>query len=613
LITLCKLRVLPKPGWICGLDSVDPYLGGNETLPAAAVHPVDCAGIQTFLSQNPGFRAVRNHGLPPECTKPSGPNLRFLMVIGEDPTGSPDLPNSGTRILMGQAIVGRGTPVGFSERVNERDVPPDQRLCRFEKRRPSYYRDLQPVHNYVGGSEDPDESDERESYLWLFPVKREDFRCSADPYYVLVSDGASMGGRRHRWVRPFITATAHFTVEGPWWDRQYVNLDGPSEVCPMPPQSGGPGDFQSGRRVCIQSQLLLTADSTATPNKEPYLSPPTPPAPWPGQEVTLGFTDPPWQNGDSAPPTNPAYDGATEDPIPWPPSIACGQTDNHGIPYYSGGPAGLLSLCAVAKKTDADGVASAVFHTSTFGGDNYRWKTCLFPDCQGPTSFSAEGTLTVWRKVWVWVNAMVHAPDHSPRCMIGESEMETPENPLVVTTDWAGETIAGAFDDAFIEVTTPIRRQNTDFVFDLGILDLHDYSRDHTDFPVPHPEHTAQLIGVHGLEGSCIGETLGGTARYVDVHSAVSVQGIWASYGAETSGQGAEFKTAIHELGHNIRWFGENGVVPDSCDPEGFPPEMDVMTQNWLYCPPNQPVSGYFPPRWFNTANLAALRETVHR
>jgi len=246
-----------------------------------------------------------------------------------------------------------------------------------------------------------------------------------------------------------------------------------------------------------------------------------------------------------------------------------------------------------------------------FDGDNFRLKVCFTWDNpqttgQDPSGWNAcvggdvadPNVLTVWRKVWVWVNAMDHPSDHQPRCTDQGTKMETPENPLSITTSWNGETIPGAYDDAFIEMNIQQKRQDTDFEFDLDALQFHGYSRDHTDFPNPHPVHTAQLMGLHAISG-CPQGSLGETLRFnLDVHSGVSVENIWGQ-GNKPYGP-AELKTAIHELGHNLRFDWENGDCINN------PSDMDVMTQNWCSV-------DLTPPRWFNLGHLKDLREYTRR
>lgn len=314
--------------------------------------------------------------------------------------------------------------------------------------------------------------------------------------------------------------------------------------------------------------------------------------------------------------------GAVYSPIPSAAYNSCiGMTflNDHGKRYAKG--YSFASPLTVSKdaqglltySTQHAGKAWCAFTTlqsgGLMGGDNFILRACLsyydpltqgtetpngWDACKGPRLDSAE--IWNWRKEWLWVNSMDHPANHQPRCMLNGAEDETPKNPLAITTAWDVETLPGAFDDAFVELIQWQEAQNTWFAFDMP--DLHNYSLTWTDLPNPHPPHTMQLMGAHALDDGCPTGSLGLTFPSYDVHSAVSVENIFGQTNLANVSE-AELKTAIHEIGHNVRGWGENGSceVPNQAN--------DVMSQGFCF-------SGN-PPHWFNLTHIRDMRENLNK
>jgi hypothetical protein len=212
--------------------------------------------------------------------------------------------------------------------------------------------------------------------------------------------------------------------------------------------------------------------------------------------------------------------------------------------------------------------------------------------CKGPSSEWPAAPITVWRKLFMPVDYMSRVdndiPAYSPR-------------------------VAGAFDDAFIEVADIRWGANSTWENPLQTgftgLGLVRYAHEETDYPLPHPLHTAHLLGVDRID-SCDSEEYGLTKRaegwfqYTMGHSSVAAGTIWWIEG-EIEAPSANRKTSIHELGHLIGGLGENGAVTRKMcyGQEPYPSDMDVMTQR--YC------DGLHPPHYFNLSNLETLRAPI--
>jgi hypothetical protein len=97
--------------------------------------------------------------------------------------------------------------------------------------------------------------------------------------------------------------------------------------------------------------------------------------------------------------------------------------------------------CQGTRWTAGDGTAPFTLRTSTWGGDNYRWRVCLFPDCDHERNPSHNSdwsrSLAVWRKVEVSLSRMPAGGGLGPF------------DPL---WSYGTESVPGAFDDAFVEV-----------------------------------------------------------------------------------------------------------------------------------------------------------------
>jgi len=485
-IEVCKKRKdkngKPLPP-LCYAD-IDPFLGGNHTTPRANdVRVVDCDAVIRFIGNNSSEFLPYESGAPFECHPQSAyrDSYRLLMVVASDHLSTHPMHAGevGTRILRPTLYYGMGTRTAFSRAVNdprERDGDGDT-LCGFGKKTASLYRDQIPKEFQENRYRSPwgDGTYQGETYVWFIPIKQSHFACErpdgtgGEPrrFHTLLSDSAYgrwfpiiplyTVGEIHRWRRYEHQLTARVTLMSPLLandeTRQYTNLD-PS-VPYRCPDNRPEVERRKGRHVCVGGHLELEYSGT-WPAPYPSDLPPSyvPPEPadrnWPGQPITAVVADPPWVNGDTQEPTNPAYANASRDPVSTGHNFCGLGGDNNAGAGFPGSGFG----CRSTRPTAGDGRAYYTFTTSQFGGDNYRWRVCLFPDCgdfRNPSHNSAwSRSLTVWRKLYVFKD-LTKGCDEVPFKANGACDQNL-------------GLVEGAFDDAFYE--TEIRAAGTSDVPD---------------------------------------------------------------------------------------------------------------------------------------------------
>ncbi len=189
------------------------------------------------------------------------------------------------------------------------------------------------------------------------------------------------------------------------------------------------------------------------------------------------------------------------------------------------------------------GKAWCSFHPGAFGGDNFRLKVCFTWNSASTTGTNPSGwnacvggavvvpgTLTVWRKAWLWQTQMT--PDFNP----------------------LADRVRGAFDDGFVEVVMRSLDTGNPHQSPLSICsESTAWAHNSGTYPYPHPPpiHTPHHAGVDHLWSTVFGMILGVYCPG-DVHSFTAVGYIrtltfWYRYPWIKTQQ-----NSVHEMGHNL-------------------------------------------------------------